>query len=72
MARAMGFEPQEIGLLVYAGQMGLGVTNLSDIEVVGPPLETVVRPFKPHETQALQLQWRDARVAEQLLSASVA
>jgi uncharacterized protein (DUF362 family) len=70
MARPMGFEPQAVGLLAYAGQMGIGVTNLRDIEVVGPSLETDVRPFKPHETQALQLQWRDARVAEQLLSAS--
>jgi uncharacterized protein (DUF362 family) len=67
MAHAMGFDPQDVGLLVYAQQLGLGVTDLSEIEVCGPALASVVRPFKPHETHALQLQWRDDGIAVQLL-----
>ena len=66
MAHAMGFAPDVIGLLVYAQQLGLGVTALSDIEVSGPALSSVVLPFTPHETHALQLQWRDEGLASQL------
>ena len=66
MAHAMGFAPDDIGLLVYAQQLGLGVTTLSDIEVSGPELASVIRPFTSHETHALQLEWRDEGLASQL------
>ena len=35
------------------------MTTLADIEVSGPPLASIVRPFTPHETYHLQLEWRD-------------
>ena len=66
MAHAMGFARDDIGLLVYAQQLGLGVTTLSDIEVSGPALSSAVLPFTPHKTHALQLQWRDEGIAAQL------
>jgi uncharacterized protein (DUF362 family) len=66
MAHAMGFARDDIGLLVYAQQLGLGVTDLADIEVSGPALASVVRPFTPHKTHDLQLQWRDEGIASQL------
>jgi len=66
MAHAMGFAPDDIGYLVYAQQLGLGVTRLSEIEVFGPALDSVIRPFKPHETYDLQLKWRDVEIASQL------
>ncbi len=58
MAKAMGFEPLELGLLHYGHQLGLGVAALEQIEVLETEIATVRRQFKPHETTALQLQWQ--------------
>lgn len=60
MARAMGFEPLELGWLYYAHKLDYGVADLDRIEVLETPLESVITPFKPHETTQLQLQWREA------------
>jgi uncharacterized protein (DUF362 family) len=70
MAQAMGINPADIGLLVYAQQMGLGVTDLGDIEVSGPHLDVVIQPFLPHETYELQLQWQDESAANEFSVAS--
>ena len=59
MAAAMGFEPLELGFLHYAEKLGYGVADLERIEVLGPPIAEVRKPFTPHETTALQLQWRE-------------
>ena len=66
MAHVMGFQRDDIGLLVYGEKLGLGVTALSEIETVGAELESVVRPFTPHETHSLQVQWRNPDVAAHL------
>ena len=59
MAKAMGFEPVELGLLHYANQMGYGATDLDQIDVLGTPLTDVIKRFKPHEKTHLQLQWHE-------------
>ena len=66
MAKAMGFEPLELGWLYYAQQLGYGTADLSQINIVGTPLEAVSKPFKPHQTTPLQLQWREARARSYL------
>jgi uncharacterized protein (DUF362 family) len=60
MTKAMGFEPLEMGLLHYGHQLGMGVADLSQIEVRGAAIHEVIVPFKPHETTPLQLQWQTA------------
>ena len=64
MAKAMGFEPMELGLLHYAHSLGYGVGDLARIEVLGTPIVDVAKAFKPHETTDKQLQWREASVEQ--------
>ena len=65
-AKAMGFEPFDIGLFVYATELGYGVADLKRIEVRGTPIEDVVRRFKPHEKTALQFQWQETNAMQYL------
>ena len=59
MAKAMGFEPLQLGLMHYANEMGYGTADLDKIDVLGTPVESVITTFKPHETVHLQLQWHE-------------
>jgi uncharacterized protein (DUF362 family) len=59
MTRLMGFEPADIGMLRYAGEQGLGVTDERRIDVIGPPLDALIRRFLPHEKAPLQRQWQE-------------
>jgi uncharacterized protein (DUF362 family) len=59
VAKAMGFEPLELGLLYYANRLGLGVADLAQIEVLETAIASVQRNFKPHRTTELQLQWQE-------------
>jgi len=63
MAKAMGFEPLDLGLLHYGQEFGLGIADLNQIEVLETPIADVQRIFKPHAKTPLQLQWQvtDAR-----------
>ena len=63
MTKAMGFEPAEMGLLHYAEQLGLGVTDLNRINIVGGSIKGVQRAFTPHEKTPLQLQWQVPQAA---------
>ena len=65
-SKAMGFEPLEIGLFYYANEMGYGTADLSEIEIVGPAVETVATSFKPHETTEHQFQWQEANSEDYL------
>ena len=65
-AKAMGFEPLEIGLLHYANEMGYGTADLNQIDVLGSPVKEVLKPFKPHEKAALQFQWQEANAMRYL------
>jgi hypothetical protein len=58
MTRLMGFDPMDIGVLQYAGERGLGITDEARIDVVGPPVDALIRRFLPHEKAPLQRQWR--------------
>ena len=60
MTKAMGFEPLRIGLLHYANEMGYGTADLDRIDVLGTPVEEVIKRFKPHEKTPLQFQWHEA------------
>ena len=65
-SKAMGFEPLEIGLFHYADEMGYGTADLSNIEIVGPAVETVATSFKPHETTEQQFQWQETHAEDYL------
>ena len=60
MTKAMGFEPLRIGLLHYANEMGYGTADLDRIDVLGTPVEEVIKRFKQHEKTPLQFQWHEA------------
>ncbi len=62
VAKAMGFEPLELGLLHYGNRLGLGVADLDQIEVLETPIAAVRRSFKPHRATELQMQWQEASV----------
>ncbi|MCB0086331.1 MAG: DUF362 domain-containing protein, partial [Caldilineaceae bacterium] len=66
MAKAMGFEPSELGLLHYAQQLGLGVIDLEQIDVLETNIADVMRSFTPHEKTPLQLQWQDVNAVHYL------
>ena len=68
IAKAMGFEPLELGLLHYGNQLGLGVADLARIDVRGTSIQDVQRPFKPHDKTDLQNRWH-APVLEPFLVA---
>lgn len=69
IAKAMGFEPMELGLLNYGHQLGMGVADLGQIEVLETAIASVQKQFKPHETTELQMQWQIPNVRELLAMA---
>ncbi len=66
MTKAMGFEPLELGLLFYAHDLGYGIADLTQIEVLETEIEAVRRQFKPHDKVDLQMQWRQEDAAPYL------
>lgn len=56
-ASIMGFDPWEIGYLVYAQRMGLGVIDLNRISIMGDPVATVRKRFVPHSNHNVQRHW---------------
>jgi uncharacterized protein (DUF362 family) len=64
----MGFDPARIGYLVYCRQMGLGVGDINQMEILGGlKLEDVRRAFRPHPDTQQQYAWRLPE-AEKLLA----
>ncbi|MBX3011652.1 MAG: DUF362 domain-containing protein [Caldilineaceae bacterium] len=61
VAKAMGFEPLELGLLNYGHQLGMGVADLAEIDVLETAIDAVRVAFKPHAKTDLQLQWHEPR-----------
>lgn len=51
-AATMGFDPTRVRHLVYSAYYGLGQNDLSQIEIVGAPLNSVRRNFDPPGTPA--------------------
>jgi len=66
MAKAMGFEPMELGLLHYGHQLEMGVAELAEIDVLETEIKAVRQSFKPHAKTHLQLQWHEPRALELL------
>ena len=56
-AKVLGFNPQDIGYLAYSAEDGYGTWDLSEIEVVGTPLEEARRPLKPAPRIDVLLSW---------------
>ncbi len=59
-AYLMGFDPREVGYLVHAEALGLGISSLGRISPVllgTRKLEDLVRRYRPHRTYAEQLRW---------------
>ena len=55
----MGFRLDEIGYLHYCRLAGMGVAELSEMDIRGDDVEACILPFKPHHTYQDQLKWRD-------------
>ena len=45
-AAVMGFDEREVDHIALAGDMGLGQATLDEIELHGPAIEQVRRPFR--------------------------
>jgi len=58
VAKAMGFEPDDMGFLYYANKLGLGVTDLKKIKLLGKSIQDVAMKFKPHDRYEFQRQWK--------------
>lgn len=57
-ASIMGFNPSDIGYLYLASKEGLGVSDLSAIELLGSRLNDVKRSCKPHPNHELEMSWK--------------
>lgn len=63
MAYMMGFDPLTIGYIALAHERGLGVADLSKIQIVGEDPDTLRRQFVPHENYPVQSRWHEKRSA---------
>jgi uncharacterized protein (DUF362 family) len=59
MAKVMGYEPLEQGILHYANQLGIGVADLKNINVLETDIKDVAMVFKPHEWIEDQRHWQE-------------
>ncbi len=60
IAKAMGFEPMALGLLSYGHQLGMGIADLAEIDILETAVDDVTMAFTPHESTDLQMQWQTA------------
>jgi uncharacterized protein (DUF362 family) len=58
----LGFDPLDVGYLVYAAQDGYGTMDLAQIQVEGSSLEEARFPLKPAPRSERLIQWREAVV----------
>ena len=65
-AQLMGFNIADIGYLTYCQQKELGVSDITEMNIVGANPEDCSIEFKPHSTFAAQRQWRDEKVSRLL------
>ena len=61
-ARLMGFEISDIGYLWYCQRKGLGVGDLSEMDILGLNPNDCYHRFRPHSTYDEQKHWRDAKI----------
>ena len=60
VARLMGMNVNEIGYLVLADRYGLGHLSLENVELVGDPVDSLVRKCRLHSHAPLQRIWEKA------------
>ncbi len=60
MAHLMGFDVADIGYLALCGERGLGVIDLSRMELRGEDPGRLRRECAPHDNFPVQRRWRDA------------
>jgi uncharacterized protein (DUF362 family) len=65
-AQLMGFDINDIGYLWYCQKKGLGVSEISAMNIVGDNPKDCYRKFRPHNTFEAQRLWRDERVSKLL------
>ena len=65
-ARLMGFDISDIGYLWYCNRKGLGVSDISQMDIVGVDPKDCHHQFQPHSTFEAQRGWRDEKVSKLL------
>ena len=61
-ANLMGFNPSDIGYLYYANEEGLGISELSKIEILGANISDVQKLCKPHENYQIEMTWKSDKL----------
>jgi uncharacterized protein (DUF362 family) len=56
-AELMGFDFEKVGYLAFAARAGLGETDHGKLDILGPALSELVRPYRPHDTIEQQYGW---------------
>jgi uncharacterized protein (DUF362 family) len=56
-AELMGFDWRKVGYLVFSAQAGMGQTDLDRIDILGPSIRDLARPYRPHDTVEQQYKW---------------
>jgi len=65
-ARLMGFNITDTGYLWYCQKKGLGVSEMSEMNIVGDNPKDCYRKFRPHSTFEAQKNWQDEGVSKLL------
>jgi uncharacterized protein (DUF362 family) len=65
-AQLMGFDINDVGYLWYCRKMGLGVSDINGMNIMGDNSKDCYRKFLPHSTFEAQKVWRDERVSKLL------
>jgi len=63
-AQLMGFEISDIGYLWYCQRKGLGVGNMSEMDILGVDPNYCYYRFRPHSTYEEQKKWRDEKISK--------
>jgi uncharacterized protein (DUF362 family) len=58
-ATVLGFNPQDVGYLVYSAEDGYGTSDLSQIVIVGTTIAEARFPLKPAPRIGYLVDWRD-------------
>lgn len=62
-AQLMGFEISDIGYLWYCQRKGLGVGDMSEMDILGLNPNDCYHRFRPHLTYGEQKHWRDEKIS---------
>lgn len=61
-AQLMGFSISDIGYLWYCRKKGLGVSEMSEMEILGVNLNNCYHRFRPHSAYEEQKHWRNEAI----------